>query len=605
MMKSRPLATGLAPPLLATGIVALAARLLYLRELERTPAFAVPILDAAAHLGWARGLLDGAWPGAEPFFRAPGYVFALAAELWLTGGDVSRVIVLQVLAGAITPVLTALLAARLWGRGATWIAGVGAALYPLFPFFDGQLLAPVLYVPLFVGASVLTLVALEHSSPARVGAAALVWGFAAIVRPTAMLAGVILPLWLAGRALRRTDERRRGWPLAALALVVWLLPGAAVTARNALVGDPVWIASQGGLNFYLGNERRANGLAATFHDEPTALGYDMLQAATHLAESEAGHSLSPSAVSRYYTRRAFAEIAADPGRWLGLLVKKAVVFWTAREIPNNHDPALFAERIHLLRWSPGWGFWAPLALLGLVQFRRRAGLALVAALIASVFLTSVLFFAAARFRLPAAPLLIAVGAGFLVEVWRWFRSGRRIRAFVLLAGAVVLAFVLRANPYRIPQDVWVISYVQLAEAEAKRGELVRALGWIEEALARSPGLYAARRGQLELLRRLGRFEEAGAIANEMLAALPEDAALHNELGILLDLTGDAPGALREFDAALRLDPAFEAARVNRAVVFVRRGEPERAREELLRFLRERPLSPEAARARRILVEMGE
>ena len=47
-MKTRSLAAGLALPLLATAILALVYRLLYLRELDETPAFSVPILDGAS-----------------------------------------------------------------------------------------------------------------------------------------------------------------------------------------------------------------------------------------------------------------------------------------------------------------------------------------------------------------------------------------------------------------------------------------------------------------------------------------------------------------------------------------------------------------------------
>ena len=34
-------------------------------------------MDAAVHDSWARGLLNGTWPPAEPFFRAPLYPYFL------------------------------------------------------------------------------------------------------------------------------------------------------------------------------------------------------------------------------------------------------------------------------------------------------------------------------------------------------------------------------------------------------------------------------------------------------------------------------------------------------------------------------------------------
>ena len=88
-------------PLLATAVAALAYRLLYLHQLRDTPAFLSPALDAAAHLEWARGFLDGTWPGGEPFFRAPGYVLALAGTLGVCGNDPERVAPLQLLAGIV------------------------------------------------------------------------------------------------------------------------------------------------------------------------------------------------------------------------------------------------------------------------------------------------------------------------------------------------------------------------------------------------------------------------------------------------------------------------------------------------------------------------
>lgn len=574
--------------------VALAYRGLVLAGLAAEPALLVPVLDGAAHLEWARGLLAGTWPGDQPFFRAPGYVGALAGGLLLTGGDPGRVVALQLLLGAVTAGLTALLAGRLAGRGAAWTAGIGAALYPTFPFFDAQLLVPALAVPLTVAAALATLEALGGGRRARALAATL-WSVAAVVRPPLLLAAALLP----GGLLRRGERSAAGWTLA----IILALPLLA-TARNAAVGDPVFIASQGGLNFYLGNGRAADGVAATFADAPTALGYGMVVAAARQAEAREGRALRPSEVSAHYVRRTLAEIGADPGRWLGLVGKKAALFWAAREIPNNHDPALFAERIPALRWTPGWWLWAPLGLVGLGLTRRRPEARVVAGVVGAVWLAGVLFFVNARFRIPAAPFLIAAGGAAAATIASRLRTGRWREAAIALGAAAGLGLLVQANPWGIPRDPWPMSYVLVAEAERDRGEPVRALRWIERALEAEPSLYPARFAQVQLLRRAGRTAEAREIVERMLGALPGDAALRAERGVLLDLEGRSDEALAELDAALARDPGLDAARVHRAVVLARLGRGEEAREDLLRFLRERPASAEARRAQQVLGGLG-
>jgi hypothetical protein len=477
-----------------------------------------------------------------------------------------------------------------FGAVAAWIAGIGAAAYPIFPFFDGQLLDPALSVPVTVAAALATVEAARGGERTRALAAGL-WSVAAIVRPPLLVAAAVLPL-----SLVRRGERRAAARAVAIILVLPLL----VTARNASVGDGAFIATQGGLNFYLGNGRDADGVAATFAEAPTALGYGMVVAATRSAEAREGRALRPSEVSAHYVRRTLGEIAHDPARWLRLLVKKAVVFWGSREIPNNHDPALFAEVVPVMRWAAGWWLWAPLGVVGLVFAWRRPGVPVLAGIVGAVWLENVLFFGNGRFRVPAAPLLVVAGAGALAVIARGLRGDRVRRPVRWLAAACGLGLLFHANPYGIPREVWPMSYVLVAEAERDRGEPVRALRWIERALAEEPALYPARFAQVQLLRRTGRTAEALEVVERLLRAVPNDAQLRAEHGVLLDLAGRTDAALAEIDAALALDPELDAARVHRAVALARLGRADEAREALLAFLRERPASPEASRAREVL-----
>lgn len=345
-------------------------------------------------------------------------------------------------------------------------------------------------------------------------------------------------------------------------------------------------------------------MSATFPDAPAALGYAMVDASTRLAQEREGRELRASEVSSHYMKRTFEEIRAEPAAWTALMVKKLVLFWTVREIPNNHDPALFAEEIPFLRWAPGWGIWAPWGIAGAFLLRRKGPARFLAALVAAIWISSALFFVADRFRLPALPLLIVLAAAAFAEAVRLWKAGARRAPILFVAAGLVLTLLLRANPYHVPQDTWIMSYVQMAEAERNRGENVRALGWIERALAKEPGLYAARRGQIELLRKVGRTGEAKEIALALARDLPQDASLRIELGVILDVSGDSVGALREFDEALRLDSTLDIARVYRAVARARTGDVTGARAELETFLRERPQSPEASRARAALQSLS-
>jgi tetratricopeptide (TPR) repeat protein len=70
-------------------------------------------------------------------------------------------------------------------------------------------------------------------------------------------------------------------------------------------------------------------------------------------------------------------------------------------------------------------------------------------------------------------------------------------------------------------------------------------------------------GQARALGALGRFDEAVAVLQATLPALPEDARLWNRLGVILTQAGQAATALTFFDESVRLNGASSAALYNR------------------------------------------
>ncbi|MHB8078142.1 MAG: hypothetical protein ACYDIE_02655, partial [Candidatus Krumholzibacteriia bacterium] len=132
-----------------TTAAALVVRVAHVLSLPGNPLFAHPLMDAAVHDAWARGLLAGTWPGAEPFFRAPGYPLFLGAlygilrGIGLAPGEPGArlaTVLVQAFISALGAGLAALCAARAWNRRAGWLAGgIFAALWTSI-YFAGELL---------------------------------------------------------------------------------------------------------------------------------------------------------------------------------------------------------------------------------------------------------------------------------------------------------------------------------------------------------------------------------------------------------------------------------------------------------------------------------
>jgi 4-amino-4-deoxy-L-arabinose transferase-like glycosyltransferase len=223
-------------------------------------------------------------------------------------------------------------------------------------------------------------------------------GLAILTRPVMLF---FLP-FAAVLAWRRGRARGRGrgpW------LATWLIAGALLlvlpwTARNAVTyGRFVLVASEGGVTFWTGNHREAQGegdLAA--NPRLKELNREFRAQHPHLTEE---------ALESIYYREALGFIASDPLRWIGLLARKMFYTW----IPIGpsyrlHSPLYFWVSII------SYAVLLPFAIAGAIRLwrdrRRPWTLWLLAG---SAVLVCLAFFPQERFRIPVIdPTLIVCAA---------------------------------------------------------------------------------------------------------------------------------------------------------------------------------------------------
>ncbi|HEX5065011.1 MAG TPA: glycosyltransferase family 39 protein [Myxococcota bacterium] len=581
--------------------VAAAARILYVRSVWPHAAVRYPVLDCLAYHDWALSILAGDWQGTRVYYQDPLYPFFLAGLYALFGPDTLGVLIAQALLGAASVVVIAALAREIGGDAAGLVAGVLAAVYQVFFFFEALLLKGTLAVFVFSTALLLVARASRGGSPWRWLAPGFLLGLGCLLRPNALLFAPVLAFfaWRAPAA----QTRARG-AAAALALAGVAAAVGPVALRNTIVGgDFVLLNSQGGQNFYIGNFR---GNASGIFVAPPFLRADPRYEEEDFrreAEREVGRELRPSEVSRYWMRRGLDEIAADPAHFARHLARKLVVFANAHEVADNESYEFFANHVSgFLRWPlPGWGALLPLALAGFaLAWRRREAQPLIAFF--AVYAAGLLpFFILSRLRLPLVPVVIAFAALALVQGPALLRRMPRARAAALVAALIVM---LGATHLPVIQEDPVISHFNLAQAHRMRAKAEReraaalaaagdeagaraAFARVEAAQAdaeaelrrglevapRSARLRTALRNLqttriVELLR-VGAEREALPIARAFAEEFPGTADAHARLGDVLERLGEREAAERAYRRALEIDPEHERAR--RALLALRAG----------------------------------
>lgn len=620
-------------PLLLVICVAALTRLVHLAIYSANPMFRHPILDPRYYDEWGQRIAGGDWFGSNVFEMSPLYPYFLGTLYTIFGHSYVAVCLVQAILGTILCALIFRITMGLFGRGPALVAGLVAAVYPVFVYYDVMVMKTSLGVFLAVASLYFLMRGRSRWDEFFAG---LMLGAAALVRDNYLAVVPFFAIWL----LAKRQWGGRAQPAAAGALVVGVMTAILpVTFRNmAVSGDFVLTTSGGGEVFYIGNNDEATGLykAPPFvRADPRFEHEDFRRKARELTGND---DLSHAEASRYWFGRGLDFIRENPGRTIGLYLKKFGLMWNRVEVADNYSFNFNRRLSPPLQVPIDYGMLAALGLVGVFltrnQWRRLMPLYL---MFIAYFAGLLPFFYFSRFRVPLTPILIIFASFALVRLWQAGRAGNWKIAGIIAGPAVALYLLTMvplvpeadyrdfSNPYeklgaahladtnyrealaafqesaRIDPNRDTIQF-NLGLAHEKLGNITAAISAYENALRMRPENTAAqtRLTQLRDSASAGLREEVAAMRLEMNT---EDqlspAEIELEIGRFYAQKGFPPQAIERFQEALRIDPDLVMARLALAISFSQNGQDDVGLRIAEEFVRNNPGHVEG-----ILVQTG-
>ncbi|MCH7948207.1 MAG: glycosyltransferase family 39 protein, partial [candidate division Zixibacteria bacterium] len=422
-------------------LAALLLRIVYLIIYSSMPEWNMLTVDNQYHFNWAKDISSGNIFGDTTYFRAPFYIFCLALVFSLFGATLTAARIFGLVIGLVSVLLTFLTGKKLFSQRTGLIAAAIQSVYPLILYFESELLLDPLFMLLLQLSVYFFVLWYKKQNLSSLVCMAISLGLASITRPTALL---FLPLVVLFLYFSSTlwKQRVKIIALFALLLALIILP---ITIRNYVVGgEIVLISSQGGINFYIGNNRQSDGVTAAM---PEPLGHNWkIDDIRYLAESETAGELKSGALSDFWYEKTFTEIFERPLQWGALLLKKFYYNFSNREISNNRNLGYFFSQHSLLKFSY-FPFAALLALsvLAVVSgYKSHWGVRLLLILIFFYSAAVALFFFSSRFRLPLLPFYIILSAVGIESLLRF--SKQHYRKYLLPVTLAALAAIFSTAP---------------------------------------------------------------------------------------------------------------------------------------------------------------
>lgn len=379
-------------------------------------------------------LREGRYFGSEGLaFRPPLQPFFIFLIYYFGGISVWLVSLIQIGLSLLTAVLIGQLASLLFNQKVGGLALILAALS-----FDLSLFAPLLMSEsLVIFLIVFGFWALVKERHFLSGSA---WGLGVLGKP------LLLPVFLVvsfGTKKRKVFENRK---IGFIFCLLLILPALGWSVRNWLVFQkPVFISTNGGLNFYIGNNPYSRGS----YDQNTKKALSLFPARSETKENELYFQEGIKFVKRKplkaisnLVRKPFYLLATFGGSAEGLIIRKV------------ERGSFGATNIMRLFFGAGQLFTYWLVLLGAIYFwltskKFKQEVRLVLVFVFGYFISLLPFFTFPRFRLPLLPFLIILAGAGIVNFFKKPNPNKlklALFVFVLLTirdGLKLVKFVFR------------------------------------------------------------------------------------------------------------------------------------------------------------------
>jgi len=544
--------------------LALVVRLVYFFQVKANfPGWDTPTIDPLYHDLWARQIASGDLLGSGPFFRAPLYAYFLGLIYAIFGPSLAVAKIIQHCIGAATCSVIFLFSNRYFGRRIAILSGLVSALNWVLIYHEDELLLDSLLVLFSVSLIWQLMRAAEKPKFGGFFISGLWLGLASITRPNYLALLPVIFIWflILWKANYKTGLRS----LLALCVgaAILILP---VSLRNAIVGkDTVLIASQGGINFYIGNNPRADGAAAALPEFGATWQYSDAEFLAKEATGTIGREMKQSEVSSFFYRRGFDYIKERPFQWIGLMIKKLDYFWNGFEISNNQNLYFYRGYASITKILPPLFYIiSPLSLIGLVLiFKYDRKYIIIPFFVITYMLTVLAFFVNSRFRLPVLPFLIIPASLAFWKIVDYIRARDKARIAASAIAFVCIFALTSIDFYGISNESYAMSHFSLGNIYLKKGMQDRALEEYSTALEMAPCVPKAHLNRGVIFFSQNDFKRAEEEFKLELETCHVSAEAHNNLSVLKRLSGDPQEAFRQAEQAIAQKVNYPEAYINK------------------------------------------
>ncbi|MCX8065811.1 MAG: tetratricopeptide repeat protein [Candidatus Hydrogenedentes bacterium] len=644
-------------------IIGIFLRTIYLFYLVEAPDFIALRQDLDVQDYQARAMLSGDWNVREgvpdpqipttPYYRPPGYPYFLALVYYLFDGSYLAPRIINIMLGLFHIILIYALCRKMfYSATAGLCASFLVATYWAFIYYEGEVNDPAIFVFLIPCMLFCLYYAEKKHSVLLIFVGGIIIGIYAIMRPNILVYVPCALLWLVYKKLVQKNIKML------LILTLFFIIGiitviTPVTVRNYLVsGEFVPISTYFGENLLIGNSHDSDGVTPwlPYLQELEGTGNWTVWHYNNVVKGlgkQLGKEVTHSEASKIFARMAINYIIHHPFDTLKLTIRKAILFWSPKEITENKVVEGEKNFYPPLKFLPGFPVILSTFIFGIFMLFLKLFsewhsskeykidydlLILTFLLIFSYFASFLPFFVNARARVPLLGVMLIIGGFGISEVVlsikmrHWLKTGALISLLAILyilSNIEIISYEPdmcrwhydRADSFlrvgRIEEAIQEAKYLiqspeppmtympfRLGHAFAKLGYPELATSLLKLALnTETSKQHPMYKEDLHYhigaqLMKLGKYEESIGEFLQALSINPQDPRAHNDIAIAYKKLGNLKEAESHFIKSIESEKKFIIPVINLCELYVENNEFNKAEEIIKESLRFNSKSPE-------------